>query len=44
MSALMSLVSEHRITLLFVSHDMSLANYFGRIDALSEINAVGEGS
>lgn len=44
MSALMSLVSEHRITLLFVSHDMSLANYFSRTDALSEINAVGGGS
>jgi putative ABC transport system ATP-binding protein len=44
MLALMSLVSEHRITLLVVSHDMSLANYFSRIDALSEINAVGVGS
>ena len=38
MSALVSLVSAQGITLLFVSHDMSLANYFGRIDALSEIN------
>lgn len=38
MSELMSLVSEHHITLLFVSHDMSLANYFDRIDALSDIN------
>mgnify|MGYP000099982510 FL=1 len=44
MSALMSLASEHCITLLFVSHDMSLAKYFGRIDALSEINAVREGN
>jgi putative ABC transport system ATP-binding protein len=44
MSALLSLVSEYGITLLFVSHDMSLANYFDRIDALSEINAVIEGS
>lgn len=44
MSTLMSLVSEHGISLLFVSHDMSLASYFDRIDALSEINAAGEGS
>jgi|TARA_B110000908_G_C10178450_1_gene414407 putative ABC transport system ATP-binding protein len=44
MSALMSLVSQHRITLLFVSHDMSLASYFSRIDALSDINEVGERS
>lgn len=39
MSALMTLVSKHNITLVFVSHDMSLANYFGRIDPLSDINA-----
>lgn len=38
MSELMSMVSEHNITLLFVSHDMSLANYFDRVDALSDIN------
>jgi putative ABC transport system ATP-binding protein len=44
MSALMSLVAQHRITLLFVSHDMSLASYFSRIDALSDINEVGERS
>jgi putative ABC transport system ATP-binding protein len=42
MSELMAMASEHRVTLLFVSHDMSLANYFGRTDALSEINTVGE--
>ena len=42
MSALMTLVSEHDITLLFVSHDISLANHFGRIDALSDINAAGK--
>jgi len=42
MSALMTLVSKHNITLVFVSHDMSLANYFGRIDALSDINAARE--
>jgi putative ABC transport system ATP-binding protein len=38
----MTLVSKHNITLVFVSHDMSLANYFGRIDALSDINAARE--
>jgi putative ABC transport system ATP-binding protein len=42
MSELMAMVSEHRVTLLFVSHDMSLANYFGRADAFSEINTSGE--
>lgn len=42
MSLLMSLVDSHRITLLFVSHDMSLSQYFGRIEALSDINAPGE--
>ncbi len=38
MSLLMSLAKEHDITLLFVSHDMSLSRYFDRVDALSEIN------
>jgi putative ABC transport system ATP-binding protein len=42
MSELMTLVSEHNITLLFVSHDMSLAKYFTRVDALSEINLAVE--
>ena len=42
MSLLMPLVSKHRITLLFVSHDMSLAQYFERIEALSDINAPGD--
>lgn len=42
MSELMTLASEHNITLLFVSHDMSLANYFGRIDALAKINSAAE--
>lgn len=35
---LMSLVKEHQITLLFVSHDLSLSPHFGRIEALSDIN------
>lgn len=39
MSLLMSLVDKHGITLLFVSHDMSLSQYFGRIEALSDINS-----
>ena len=42
MSELMTLVSEHNITLLFVSHDTSLAKYFTRVDALSEINLAVE--
>jgi putative ABC transport system ATP-binding protein len=41
MQQLMIMASEHRITLLLVSHDMALASYFGRIDALSEINVAG---
>ncbi len=44
MSMLMSLVNEHNITLVFVSHDMSLSRYFKRVDALPDINqASGEG-
>jgi len=42
MSELLTLVAEHNITLLFVSHDMSLANHFSRIEALSEINLTAE--
>ncbi len=38
MSLLMSLVLEHNITLIFVSHDMSLSENFSRVDALSDIN------
>ena len=40
MSELMSLVNAHNITLVFVSHDLSLSQYFNRIDALSEINSL----
>ncbi len=44
MSILMSLVEEHNITLVFVSHDMAVSRYFNRIDALSDINCLsGEG-
>lgn len=38
MSLLMPLVAEHQITLILVSHDMTLSRYFQRIEALSEIN------
>ncbi len=41
MSVLMSLVSAYNITLIFVSHDMSLSHYFERIDALSDISRLG---
>ncbi len=43
MSVLMSLITENNITLVFVSHDMSLSHYFKRIDALSEINSLERG-
>ncbi|TYK65749.1 ABC transporter ATP-binding protein [Colwellia echini] len=38
MTLLMSMVEAHSISLLFVSHDMSLAPYFDRVEALSSIN------
>ena len=38
MTLLMSIVSDNNMTLLFVSHDMSLAGYFSRVEALSDIN------
>lgn len=41
MSLLMSLVVSNGITLLFVSHDKSLAQYFKRVDTLSDINKAG---
>ena len=41
MSVLMSLVVENRMTLLFVSHDLSLSRDFGRVDALADINQKG---
>ena len=40
MSLLMPLAAEQKLTLLFVSHDMSLARYFDRTDALCDINQV----
>jgi len=38
MSLLMNKVGETDATLIFVSHDQSLSNYFSRVDAMSEIN------
>ena len=38
MSLLMTIVKQHKITLLFVSHDMSLSHYFSRVESLNEIN------
>lgn len=42
MSLLMSLLAEQNITLLFVSHDMSLSSHFARIEALRDINHLEE--
>jgi len=38
MQMLMSLVDANGITLIFVSHDMSMSKYFERVDALAAIN------
>ncbi|TQV70578.1 ABC transporter ATP-binding protein [Exilibacterium tricleocarpae] len=44
MSTLLPLVTAYDITLVLVSHDMSLSGYFTRIDALSDINCLtGDG-
>jgi putative ABC transport system ATP-binding protein len=40
LSVLMSIIEEHKMTLLFVSHDMGLAQHFTQVQALSEINRV----
>ena len=37
LSLLMGLIKERDMTLIFVSHDMALAKYFTRLDALSDI-------
>ena len=42
LSLLLPLVSSQNTTLLFVSHDLSLAKYFNRVEALSDINRVPE--
>ena len=43
MALLMSTVTDNDITLVFVSHDLSLSRYFNRVESLSEINRL-EGS
>lgn len=40
MTLLMSIVKRNDITLLFVSHDMSLSHYFKRVESFNEINHV----
>lgn len=40
MSLLMSIVEKNNITLLFVSHDMSLSHYFNRVESLTHINCI----
>jgi putative ABC transport system ATP-binding protein len=40
MALLMSIVEQNNITLLFVSHDMSLSHYFTRVESLNEINQI----
>jgi len=38
MSMLMTTASDHNMTLVFVSHDLSLSSYFDRVDSMSDIN------
>jgi len=38
MDLLMSIVADNNITLLFVSHDLSLSSYFNNVESLSDIN------
>lgn len=44
MTLLMSIVKKNGITLLFVSHDMSLSHYFKRVESLNDINFVEQKS
>lgn len=44
MKELMAMLSEQNTTLIFVSHDMSLAGYFNRVDSLADINVSGAGN
>ncbi len=41
MSVLIPLCSQHNMTLIFVSHDLSLAQYFERVDAMASFNEAG---
>lgn len=38
MALLKTMASKHKTTLIFVSHDLSLAQHFNRVEALNEIN------
>lgn len=38
MELLMPMVTENNMTLLFVSHDLSLANYFPKVESIEEFN------
>ena len=40
MKLLMPIVAENRMTLLFVSHDQSLATYFTKVESLNDFNRV----
>ena len=40
MSILMTTAEAHNMTLVFVSHDLSLSRYFKRVDSMSDINMV----
>lgn len=42
MALLMSIVNDTKMTLLFVSHDLSLSHYFNRVESLSDINQLQE--
>jgi len=42
MGELLELAKKQKTSLLFVSHDLSLASYFSRVDALADINQAGE--
>jgi putative ABC transport system ATP-binding protein len=44
MVLLMSVVKKYDITLLFVSHDMSLSHYFTRVESLTDISNTGVSS
>ena len=38
MALLMSMVADNQMTLIFVSHDMSISSYFNRTDQLNAFN------
>ena len=41
MNLLMPIVAENSMTLLFVSHDYSLASFFSAVQSLDDFNQVG---